>query len=803
MAEDLGTLELGIGADISRAEGDLDRLESKLHKLQSEASQGIDVGTNSGGGGGGELKGMNAELETSGDLMEMLPGKAELAAGGVAALAVGAGELTSKLIEASAEQARLAKEITRGAAAAGISVQRYQELRGVFGEFGADEHDVSDAMGTLADRLQQAEQGSQDATQSFTSLGVSVADLKGMRPDEIFLTMADAVAKSKDPTKSLASVTALFGDDMARKLMPLLRQGRAGFEAYSKALHDSGVIMSDEAVHSSKALSREMDRFHRGVKGAKNGIVSFFTPAITGGMKAVNGFLYAIGLVGRKAPSDTKKAADGLKGIGDSARGAKRDVSDLIGKLDKMKGYDFSVVLAQGNAYTAGSKVDSSLAEKKKKLVEKRNQILGGVRVIAGARVSSEDQKRLVDINRQLVELQRERIGNSDTVRLKMALIAQAQGDQLDKEREISAMEVQRASTTDSVTKRNIDMQIKSLQLDEQRQRKIAQLQLQMLAVNDIEGLTADTKEKLRHRLQQQIDAERELIANKKKALELDTKSANAKDRKKSAGPAGPSVTDNLDQILGTAQASAELTAAHGAQVEKAQQQASLKKLQLDQLERQLGMEGKLTDLQQAQMQLELVKQQIKSGALKGLDAEIARDKALLNIKRAQTDEDKAQADAEKQKNRQLASDIQAGISMVGQLTSQMAELGQASQQAQKEISGAFQAAAGGAELGAGIASKDPMSIIQGAGGLISGLMQMFGGGSSPRHVNRRREEDDFIRRLVKEQADKQVLGTQYTIIDARGPDNTSQGSHQYDFTALMDGLRDQHGIDLRQLRNH
>ena len=73
------------------------------------------------------------------------------------------------------------EEVGRQADSLGSSVESIQELTLTFREFNLESNDVSDALGTIADRAQDAQDGMQSFVDDFALLGVSVDDLRGKR----------------------------------------------------------------------------------------------------------------------------------------------------------------------------------------------------------------------------------------------------------------------------------------------------------------------------------------------------------------------------------------------------------------------------------------------------------------------------------------------------------------------------------------------------------------------------------------------------------------------------------------------
>ena len=149
------------------------------------------------------------------------------------------------------------EDVQRTATALGTSTDSVQELTHAFRQFRLDSDDVSDALNTLADRSQDAIDGTKSMVDDFALLGITVDDLRGKRPDELFELMARRVAQIEDPTARAAAVVRTFGDDLGRRLLPLLIQGADGLNKYEQAAHDLGLVVDEDLVASSARAAQE------------------------------------------------------------------------------------------------------------------------------------------------------------------------------------------------------------------------------------------------------------------------------------------------------------------------------------------------------------------------------------------------------------------------------------------------------------------------------------------------------------------------------------------------------------------
>jgi len=146
------------------------------------------------------------------------------AAAAVAAMAAALAALTVASAQAVREQTRLAEGL-------GETVQTVQELGFAFRRFGADEADLADALATISDRAEDAKTGMQSFIDDFALVGVAVDDLRDKSPAQLFETFIQAASETADANKRVTAAVRVFGDDLGRKLLPLLTRGTSELDA--------------------------------------------------------------------------------------------------------------------------------------------------------------------------------------------------------------------------------------------------------------------------------------------------------------------------------------------------------------------------------------------------------------------------------------------------------------------------------------------------------------------------------------------------------------------------------------------
>ena len=194
---------------------------------------------------------------------------ASLAAAATGGLAL----LTRNGIKAVTEQGRLARSLA-------ITNKEVAGLTTAFNAYGLQQDEVSDALNTLTDRAQDAISGTESMADNFRLVGLSVDELRGKNPEELMKTFADAVADTEDPTKRSAAIIRTFGDDLGRKLAPMLMKGSENLERFEEEAEKLGVAVSNVESAQVEQASQAMSRIGDVIQGIANQMAVEFAPIL-------------------------------------------------------------------------------------------------------------------------------------------------------------------------------------------------------------------------------------------------------------------------------------------------------------------------------------------------------------------------------------------------------------------------------------------------------------------------------------------------------------------------------------------
>lgn len=208
---------------------------------------------------------------------------AMVGATGGAMIGAGAG-LVAPLIGATVGFAKTGDALAKMRDRTGVSVEALSQLSYAAGQSGSDAATLEKGLIGMARSTLGLEQGLAASKELFGELGLSMADLQGLSPDEQFKLIADRLSKVEDPTKKAALAMGVFGK-AGQKLLPMINAGADGIEEMQKRAHDLGLTLSDEDANAAAEFTDRLDDVTSMVGAAKTQIGAALAPALTSLLK--------------------------------------------------------------------------------------------------------------------------------------------------------------------------------------------------------------------------------------------------------------------------------------------------------------------------------------------------------------------------------------------------------------------------------------------------------------------------------------------------------------------------------------
>lgn len=204
------------------------------------------------------------------------------AAAGFAAVVAIIVKAEKALIDITKEAAEGAKEIETFASITGQSAQQVQQMQYASEKLGVSYDRVRDSLKEITNKMQEAENGSEDAAAAFDKLNVSLRGQNGELRDaqDVFLDVIDALGNVENQSERDAIAMDLMSES-AQELNPMIEAGRETIQQYAQAASDMGLVLEEDEL---KALTEVQSAFYdleQQQKATKNQLAAEFAPYLT------------------------------------------------------------------------------------------------------------------------------------------------------------------------------------------------------------------------------------------------------------------------------------------------------------------------------------------------------------------------------------------------------------------------------------------------------------------------------------------------------------------------------------------
>ena len=193
-------------------------------------------------------------------------------------MALGAA-VAAPLIAATKAFAAMGDSLAKMSARTGVSVEALSELSFAAEQSGTDVGSLEKSLARMQRSIYDAGRGLSTATDALADLGLTMADVDGLSPEEQFKLLGDRIGGIEDPTRKAAIAMSLFGRS-GTALLPMFNQGAAGIEALQQEARALGLTMSGEDAAAAEELTDTLNRLWRVVKMGVFNIGSALAPML-------------------------------------------------------------------------------------------------------------------------------------------------------------------------------------------------------------------------------------------------------------------------------------------------------------------------------------------------------------------------------------------------------------------------------------------------------------------------------------------------------------------------------------------
>ena len=162
----------------------------------------------------------------------------------------------------------------------GMSVEGIGKLSQMAQLCGVDIGTFEGAITKMQKSLEQAAQGGAAQQQAFQRLGLSITDLKAMKPEDQFLAVSKAMGGLTDQSERTAEAMTIFGRS-GTQLIPIFNEGEEGISSMEKKITDLGGVMSQQGAEAMADLADAIEYLKNGIVGTAQNMMANLAPALT------------------------------------------------------------------------------------------------------------------------------------------------------------------------------------------------------------------------------------------------------------------------------------------------------------------------------------------------------------------------------------------------------------------------------------------------------------------------------------------------------------------------------------------
>ena len=188
--------------------------------------------------------------------------------------------IVAPLIASTKVFAKMGDDLAKMSARTGFSVESLSELGFAAELSGASMEVLENGIRKMQRTIVDAASGMQSAQDALALLGLTVADLDKLSPEEQFKLIADRLAAIEDPTIRATAAMELFGRS-GTQLLPMLEGGAAGIEQLQEQARKLGLTISTEDAKAAERFSDTLEIMWKVLKQNVFVIGSALVPVLT------------------------------------------------------------------------------------------------------------------------------------------------------------------------------------------------------------------------------------------------------------------------------------------------------------------------------------------------------------------------------------------------------------------------------------------------------------------------------------------------------------------------------------------
>jgi hypothetical protein len=184
---------------------------------------------------------------------------------------------------------------------AGVSTDALQVLTFAAVGAGASAEEVQRGLAALTRQISDAAAGETAAAERFARLGIRFRDAAGnaRNTEAVLADLADVIAGFSSPADQAAAATALLGDRLGQRLIPLLAQGRDGLEQVAERARRFGAVADAELIARADAAGDAIDELSTAFTRLAQNLAASVAPVLANVVQGFNRLVFGATAVER------------------------------------------------------------------------------------------------------------------------------------------------------------------------------------------------------------------------------------------------------------------------------------------------------------------------------------------------------------------------------------------------------------------------------------------------------------------------------------------------------------------------
>lgn len=175
--------------------------------------------------------------------------------------------------------ASMGDQLAKMSARTGLSIESLSELGYAAEQSGADLATLEGGIRKMQKFLADAAEGSSVAQQTLTRLGLSLADLGSLSPEQQLELLADRLSQVHDPAARAATAMEVFGK-AGTALLPLMQDGAKGIAALRQRARELGLVIGTEDALAAEVFGDRLSDLWKVIKSGVFAIGAALSPLL-------------------------------------------------------------------------------------------------------------------------------------------------------------------------------------------------------------------------------------------------------------------------------------------------------------------------------------------------------------------------------------------------------------------------------------------------------------------------------------------------------------------------------------------